>query len=214
MNRYRHPETPYLPWSPSITKDSLVSVVDWKNHDIIVVTEKLDGQNVTIYHDGYVHARSIDDNRGQHLSAAKHIAAIIMQSMRPGLRLCGELMTYKHSVNYDSLDNQLYLHSAWIGEYCLSWGETVRIARSLGVPTVPILFVGNTNYIDIVNLVPVSNFGQECEGYVIRTPYGFYYNQFKYNVAKSVRRNHVQPNAEHWSRHLVENRIGGKHHHE
>ena len=210
MNRYSHPETPYLPWSPSVAKDGIVSSVDWKNQDIVVLTEKLDGQNVSIYYDGYVHARSIDDNKGVHLSAAKHIAATIMMGIRSGIRLCGELMTYRHSVNYDTLDSHFYLHSAWISEYCLSWGETVKLSRSLGIPTVPVLFIGATNSLDIVNFNPMSSFGQECEGYVIRRPSGFYYNHFRYNVAKSVRKNHVQPNAEHWSKRLIENSIGRK----
>jgi hypothetical protein len=56
----RYPRTPHLPWSPGATPD------DVRAGDLsgllgreVVVTEKPDGENTTLYADG-VHARSLD----------------------------------------------------------------------------------------------------------------------------------------------------------
>ena len=61
MTTYRkYPHTPYLAWSPSV--DINDEVLDTTSHfegKEIVVTEKLDGENTTMYHD-HIHARSID----------------------------------------------------------------------------------------------------------------------------------------------------------
>ena len=57
---YKYPRTPHLPFSPGGTKD------DRRLRDIncfvgkeVVVTEKMDGENTSIYRD-YYHARSIN----------------------------------------------------------------------------------------------------------------------------------------------------------
>ncbi|MGC5412734.1 RNA ligase family protein, partial [Streptomyces sp. DT225] len=58
--RTHYPRTPHLPWSPGATSD------DVRMTDLaalagteVVVTEKLDGENTTLYADG-LHARSLD----------------------------------------------------------------------------------------------------------------------------------------------------------
>lgn len=61
MRRYKHPRTPHLPWGFGGTPDDLTRTLNEFDPEILVVTEKLDGQNVTIYQDCYVHARSVDD---------------------------------------------------------------------------------------------------------------------------------------------------------
>lgn len=58
--RTHYPRTPHLPWSPGASADD-VRVADLSGFAGIevVVTEKLDGENTTLYPDG-LHARSLD----------------------------------------------------------------------------------------------------------------------------------------------------------
>jgi len=57
---YKYPRTYHLPWSPGVNDDDKVihDVAVFDNCEI-VVTEKMDGENCTMYLD-YIHARSID----------------------------------------------------------------------------------------------------------------------------------------------------------
>lgn len=58
--RTKYPRTAHLPWSPGATSDDIyqgnLSPFAGKQ---VVVTEKMDGENTTLYRD-FVHARSID----------------------------------------------------------------------------------------------------------------------------------------------------------
>jgi len=61
MNQYiKYPRTPHLPWSPGASDDDItqrsVSLFDGVD---VVVTEKMDGENTSLYSD-HSHARSLD----------------------------------------------------------------------------------------------------------------------------------------------------------
>lgn len=60
MNLYKYPRTPHLPFSKGMTSDDKVldNTNNFKDKQV-VVTEKMDGENTTIYKDFY-HARSLD----------------------------------------------------------------------------------------------------------------------------------------------------------
>ena len=59
--RTKYPRTFHLPWSEGKSDDDKVLSDDSQfNGKYVVVTEKMDGENTTIYSDGYVHARSVD----------------------------------------------------------------------------------------------------------------------------------------------------------
>ena len=65
MNNYiKYPRTFHLPYSETITDDDkrLSSDEHFKQMENVVVTEKMDGQNQTVYSNGYYHARSVDGN--------------------------------------------------------------------------------------------------------------------------------------------------------
>ena len=56
MNRIKYPRTPHLPFSPGRSDDDIgLGKVEFTGE--VVVTEKLDGENTTLYHD-YLHART------------------------------------------------------------------------------------------------------------------------------------------------------------
>jgi hypothetical protein len=68
----------------------------------------------------------------------------------------------------------------------------------LDMRVVPVLYEGPWDEAKIKALWPrFSCFGNECEGYVVRTKKGFPHEDFGLHVAKFVRKNHVQT-SEHW----------------
>jgi hypothetical protein len=159
----------------------------------VVVTEKLDGENTTMYWD-HIHARSLDSKHHPSRTVVKQLHGQIAHQIPQGWRLCGENMYAKHSIFYDALPSYFLLFSVWNDKNeCLSWGETLEWAELLGVSAVPMLYIGNWDE-DRVKAcwTGVSHFGPEQEGYVVRIVDGFGYDDFSKNVAKYVRRGHVQ----------------------
>jgi hypothetical protein len=60
MTSIKYPRTPHLPWSPGASADDigLENLESFRGRQI-VVTEKMDGENTTLYRD-HLHARSLD----------------------------------------------------------------------------------------------------------------------------------------------------------
>lgn len=67
----------------------------------IVVTEKMDGENTTVYKDGYVHARSVDVTSKPWQSWLHSRVCIACKALPDGWRVCGENLYAKHSISYD-----------------------------------------------------------------------------------------------------------------
>jgi hypothetical protein len=61
----KYPRTFHLPWSLGATSDDKVvpSVSHFEGRQV-VVTEKMDGENTTLYRD-HIHARSLDSKGGE-----------------------------------------------------------------------------------------------------------------------------------------------------
>lgn len=61
-NRYKYPKTLHLPWSPGLQNDdrmmSFEDVIQNFTGNNVVISEKLDGENTSMYRDG-IHARSV-----------------------------------------------------------------------------------------------------------------------------------------------------------
>ncbi|AWB43739.1 2'-5' RNA ligase [Paenibacillus sp. CAA11] len=196
----KYPKTMHLPWSRSYTDDDKIlrDVKAFEGKEV-VVTEKMDGENTTMYLD-YIHARSIDSK--DHLSrhVVKTIHAGIKYRIPEGFRLCGENVYAKHSIRYEQLPSYFMLFSIWDDRnVCLSWGDTEALAEELGLPTVPVLYRGpwDETLIRQECYTGKSVCGGEQEGYVVRLADAFPYDEFKQSLAKFVRKNHVQTD-EHW----------------
>ncbi|MGC5328345.1 RNA ligase family protein [Brevibacillus sp. SYSU BS000544] len=195
----KYPRTLHLPWSRSKTDDDkiLKTVSHFEGREI-VVTEKLDGENTTMYRDS-IHARSLDSNDHDSRHWVKKLHGMISFHIPEGWRICGENVFAKHSIHYEKLTSYFYIFSIW-DEYnqCLPWNETVEWATLLGVEVTPVLYKGVWNE-QIVKSCFTRNsvFAGEQEGYVVRVTDRFLYDDFKNSVAKFVRKNHVQTD-EHW----------------
>ncbi len=195
----KYPRTFHLPWSEGKTDDDrTLENTDHFHNKEVVVTEKMDGENTTIYSD-YIHARSIDAQSHWTQSYVRQLQNKIGFNIPKGWRVCGENLYAKHSIKYDKLKDYFLMFSIWNDKNeCLSWDETIEWAILLEIKLVPILYRGiyNENTIKHCYL-------NNTEGYVIRLTDKFNYSQFKLSVAKFVRKNHVTT-SNHWKFEKIE----------
>lgn len=209
MSQYRkYPSTPHLPWSPSVQDDDTY-LLDTDNFigKEVVVTEKLDGENTSLYPD-YIHARSITPRPHASRDWVKGLHGQIKHLIPQGWRLCGENLYALHSIYYGGLESYFYLFSIWDeNNRALSWDETKEWAELLGLPTPREFYRGiwNEKTVRAINVDLAK-----CEGYVVRTIKGFAYADFPSHIAKWVRQDHIQTD-EHWmNKAIVPNGLKGQ----
>lgn len=196
MERIKYPKTPHLPYSPGILSedDKLISDDHFIGKEV-VVTEKLDGENTTLYRD-YYHARSVESKSHPSQSFVKGLWGKIRYLIPVGWRICGENMYAKHHIYYNNLDSYFYIHSVWNElNNALSWIDIYDWCYELDLPHVPFICFGEYNDIlkvKIENLYDTISEKNEIEGYVIRLASEFHYNDFGKSVAKY--RSKVFPN--------------------
>ncbi|SMF83865.1 RNA ligase [Paenibacillus uliginis N3/975] len=207
--KVKYPKTMHLPWSRGYTDDDkILRNTDHFAGQEVVITEKMDGENTTMYSD-FIHARSLDSKDHPSRHYVKTLHGSIQHLIPEGYRLCGENVYAKHSLLYTSLPSYFMLFSVW-NEHnvSLSWDETVEWASRLGVAIVPELYRGIWNEEAAKKCyTKQSCCGGEQEGYVVRLTSTFAYEEFKHCAAKFVRKNHVQTD-EHWlSKPIEPNRV-------
>jgi hypothetical protein len=202
-----YPRTFHLPWSEAVTSDDKVvpSVVHFEGN-LVVVTEKMDGENTTMYRD-YVHARSLDSKGGEDRAWVKQFWASIRSEIPEGWRICGENLWAKHSVSYSNLHSYFYGFSIFDEHNrALSWEDTEDYFEMLGVTPVPVLYSGLWDETVALNLAKGLD-TNTTEGYVVRLADSFHYDNFSTSVAKFVRKGHVQTDK-HWrTQQLVPNSL-------
>lgn len=197
MKYLKYPRTVHLPWSEAITSDDKVahSVGHFVGKQV-VVTEKMDGENTTLYSD-HLHARSLDSKGGEDRAWVKQLWSGIRSDIPQGWRICGENLWAKHSVAYTELKSYFYGFSIWDdNNNALSWDDTVEYFGMLGIVPVPVLYSGEWDEKAIRSLSKGMNL-EQTEGYVVRLADSFHYNDFSTSVAKFVRKGHVQTDK-HW----------------
>ncbi|MES2706739.1 MAG: RNA ligase family protein [Verrucomicrobiota bacterium] len=193
--RHKYPRTPHLPWSPGASDDDVL-LRDCARFEgkRVVVTEKMDGENTSLYRDG-LHARSLDSRHHPSRDRVKAWHAAIAHEIPEGWRLCGENLYARHSIAYDTLPGYFFLLSVWNPENeCLSWESTVDWARRLDCPLPAVRYQGLWDAAAI-RRIPVDP--ALCEGYVVRLEGGFPHARFGQCAAKWVRPSHVTTDA-HW----------------
>ena len=205
--RYKYPRTPHLSFSPGVGGDDikLDSNTIFANCQV-VVTEKLDGENTTLY-PNYIHARSLDSRHHPSRAWVKALQASISNDIPDGWRICGENLYARHSIAYENLTSYFYVFSIWNQDnYCLSWSETQQWAEILDLELPPVLYESLWNENKIKNIADNLDLEKQ-EGFVVRNVEQFHYDNFKQNIAKWVRSNHVQTD-EHWMyRNIIPNKI-------
>lgn len=195
MTEYKYPSSPHLPWSPGVSEDDIIlDSTDPFQGKEVVVTEKMDGENTTMYR-GRIHARSLDSRGHPSRDWVKQLHGQIQHHIPEGYRLCGENVYAQHSIKYEGLDSYFYLFSVWDEHNrALDWDSTLEWAELLGLITAPELYRGAWDRDTIQNL----DIDLTCiEGYVVRTVEGFAFEDFRNHLAKWVRKGHVQTD-QHW----------------
>jgi len=199
----KYPRTYHLPFSESKTNDDR-TLADCSHFDglEVVVTEKMDGENTSIYQN-YIHARSLENDSHPSRAWVKNFASRIGYEIPDNWRLCGENLYAKHAIAYDNLDSYFYLFSIWNDRnYCLSWDETLEYADILGLQTVPVLWRGIWDEEKVISIADSLDLDNQ-EGFVVRLTDGFEYGAFRISMAKYVRKNHLADTIHNWKMQAV-----------
>ncbi len=201
----KYPRTPHLPWSPGASADDIVQggVASFEGKTV-VVTEKRDGENTTLYRD-HSHARSVDSRHHPSRAWVKQLQGQIGHLIPQGWRVCGENLYAAHSISYQDLTSYFEVFSIWNDEnFCLNWEDTLEWCALLGLEHVPVLYRGLW---DEERIRDFSVDTTRQEGYVVRTESGFSFDRFSDHIAKWVRKGHVTTD-EHWMfREVVPNQL-------
>jgi len=205
--RFKYPSTFHVPWSQGVSRDD--KILKSTEHFIgkrVIVSEKMDGECTGLTSE-QCHARSLDsiDHVSRHW--IKSYWGRIKHEIPDEFHIFGENMYAKHSIYYTDLKSYFYGFSLWNKELCLSWDETLEWFRLLGIVPVPILYDGLYDEKLIRNLWKDEN-REKTEGYVLRIADAFVYSGFAQNVAKFVRKGHVQTNDNWMHDKIVANRLG------
>ncbi len=214
MSKYNR--TYHLPWSPGSTNDDRVSdCVDILINKEIIITEKLDGEN-TGMSDGGVYARShaVFTTSDWSREVRRIHELKVKGQIGDDMFIFGENMEGIHSIEYTNLDSYFYIFGIRNGKIWISWDQVEEYSYLLDIPTVPVLFKGIVNSeVELRSLVNglvgnPSELGGLREGVVVRTSDMFHDNEFKYNVMKWVRKDHVQTDN-HWTRNWRKSKVNG-----
>ncbi len=193
----KYPRTTHVPWSPGMNDDDrMFTSMEHFHGKEIMVAEKMDGENTTMYRD-YIHARSLDGRSHPSRDWVKNFHATIAHDIPEGWRICGENMFAVHSIKYKDLKSYFYGFSIWNEKNeCLPWNETREWFALLGIQEVPVQWIGIYDEKWLKELGGQLSWAG-CEGYVIRPTDGFPFIDFKKVVGKYVRAGHVQT-VKHW----------------
>ncbi len=193
----KYGRTFHLPSSPGATNDDKImsDLSDLLNAPEVVATEKMDGENTTIFSEG-CHPRSPDARYHPSRDWMKAFAAGISPMLASDERIVGEYLFARHSIEYRSLPSY-FMGFAWIqGDEVQAWDDTQARFGELGINSAPVLFRGRFSEPLIDELVSQMDFSSQ-EGFVVRTASSFPEAQMATKVGKYVRSDHVQSEV-HW----------------
>ncbi len=212
----KYGRTFHYPFSPGTTSDDRINHEYWKDMTAIkkvVHTEKLDGENTCLNQYG-VFARS-------HAAPTRHPWANYLKERwhfikndLGDLEIFGENLYAIHSIRYENMEHHFYVFGVRVLDKWLAWEEVQFYATLLDFPTVPELKIVEPltqNVFEKIALAIVkqpSTFDSydvhtqvpcRMEGIVSRNTDSFAVNDFKKNIFKYVRKDHVKTD-EHWTR--------------
>lgn len=195
MRPFKYPRTPHLPFSQSVQDDDRIIASAGLEHlrsgVELVVTEKMDGGNVSLYRDHF-HARSVDASAQPWDARSRGEWAARAHLIPEGVRLSGESMAARRSVSYEDLPAATLVFGAWQGSRLLAWEDVVDLAELVGLPTAPLLYRGNDFDGAVAAWAGSGLHEGVSEGFVVRDASACMLEEFPVRVAKWVRAGHVQ----------------------
>ena len=203
----KYPKTMHFDFSQSLQNDDrMLESIDGFLNEEVIVTEKLDGENASVYND-YYHPRSVIDDSHASRSWLKGFISNFQYSIPKDWRVCGENMYAEHSIRYEDLETFFYVFSIWNNDtnMCLSWETTKEFCVLWNLRTVPVLYEGVFDYDKIKDIYENLDFEKQ-EGIVCRREGLFHMSEFQTRVAKAVRPAHVDTD-EHWKKTWKPNKL-------
>ena len=195
----KYPRTLHLPWSDTIGPDGdhVLEDLGVFEEQEVVVTDKLDGENTTLY-PTHLHARSLDGRHHASRDWVKSWHARNAHLIPPGWRVCGENLFALHSIRYEALPSYFLAFAIHDGALWLSWDDLEAFCQERGWHHVPLLYRGVWNRKRVHECFSgESQLGGAQEGYVVRLARAFGDEEWSTSIAKYVRPNHVQ-SGRHW----------------
>jgi len=187
----KYPRTFHLPDSPGATQDDKVQPdLSWLDGEL-VVTEKLDGGNLTFTRDS-MYGRSLDSGTQPWDRPAKALWAMTAYRIPDGWRVCGESMWARRSIAYADLPGVFIVFGIWDEtDTLLGWDDTVDWATRLELPVVPVLYRGGS-LSEARTAWASQREPDSSEGYVVRAAGRIRADEFAVKVLKWVRAGHVR----------------------
>lgn len=189
--------TYHFNWSLSLQNDDRrLQTLEHMIGKRVIGTEKLDGENTTMYHDA-IHARSMDSRHHGSRDWVKAHHGQIKHNIPEGWRVVVENVYAKHSIYYENLLTYAY-GIAVFDEHniCLAWDDAVAVFAMLGIVPAPVLFDGIFDEAALRQLAKDQD-PNLIEGYVVRVADAFHDDDYLTHVGKYVRAKHVQTDV-HW----------------
>jgi hypothetical protein len=210
----KYPKTFHTPFSLGLQNDDRrMEDEHCFNGKTVAITIKMDGENTSLYRNG-MHARSLYAmaHPSQYWMKAYH--AQIAYKIPEGWRVCGENLYARHSIPYYELEHYFQVFSIWDeNNECLSLQETWDFCYDNGLTHVPFIrwvdsndFDSTEKFMECLNNEYFSVVKKGEEGIVIRNIERYPFEEFHKNVAKAVRKGHVQTD-EHWTKTWVPNQL-------
>jgi hypothetical protein len=219
----KYGRTYHYDFSPGTTSDDRINW-EWREDvqkiDKVMHSEKMDGENTCLNGIGVFarsHAAPTRHSWADHLRQ-KH--AMIRKDLEENeLDIFGENLYAIHSIIYPKIESHFYVFGVRCKDKWLSWEESKWYADFFEYPMVPILGTQDTvdpelikQYVEEECIKPsvFDSFQNNTdpllpcrkEGLVTRNVGEFSVDEFKENVFKYVRKDHVQTD-EHWSSRIV-----------
>ncbi|MEU4687665.1 RNA ligase family protein [Actinoplanes sp. NPDC023714] len=190
----KYPRTFHLPGSPGATSDDRVQHdLSWLDGEL-VVTEKMDGGNLTFTRDA-MYARSLDSGTQPWDRPAKALWAMTAHRIPDEWRVCGESMWARRSIAYADLPGVFLVFGIWDEtDTLLGWDDTVDWAQRLELPVVPVLYRGGS-LSEACAAWSRQRSEDRSEGYVVRAAGRIPAADFDHRVLKWVRAGHVRTEA-------------------
>ena len=204
----KYPSSPHWVHSPEVHRDDSTHQNPERCIGVEVgISEKLDGGNTCLWQ-GEAYARSTGQpaTQGWFAMVKKHHAWKTID-VPSNICIYGEDLYGIHSIHYDPIpeDETYRVFNIREGDEWMSLDEKIAYSTQLGFLTVPLLFRGVFHSIKEItqwfdhHIRQPSSLGPEAEGFVLQITDRFHTNDFSNNVAKYVRKGHVQTD-QHWTR--------------
>ena len=220
MDSKKYGRTYHYSFSPGTTSDDRINKVWWSDMQKIkevIHTEKMDGENTCMNELGVFARSHAAPTRHPWSNHLKSKFSVIRNDLKENeLELFGENVYAIHSIIYPNIESHFYLFAVRCKDVWLSWEEVKWYADFFEYPLVPTIGRHYPAAItkDLIKEVVISEsekpsiFGsiqngtnEPCtkEGIVTRNVEEYKTSNFKQNVFKYVRANHVSTDI-HWSR--------------